>query len=210
MATGGDREPDRGLSLNQRRIRASRLEAAQSALVLLERDGWEAIGVAELAAAAGLSTRTFHRYFPSKRDVFRPLLEAARIASCAQFEAAEGLPLPRRCGEAVITGVDVFRGGLLGGHRAYRLLLTTTELSPVWLDEALHFERALVDLVPTDVFARRQGSLKGERVNEARLAAAVLFAAMRVAMQTWAEGEDPRALRSLIERAVERVAGTQT
>ena len=63
------RTEDPGLTLAERKRRLVRDELAEAALRLLARQGFEGTTVDELAAAAGVSRRTFFRYFASKEDV---------------------------------------------------------------------------------------------------------------------------------------------
>jgi AcrR family transcriptional regulator len=63
------RTEDPGLTLAERKRRLVRDELAEAALRLLARQGFEETTVDELAAAAGVSRRTFFRYFASKEDV---------------------------------------------------------------------------------------------------------------------------------------------
>jgi TetR/AcrR family transcriptional regulator, regulator of mycofactocin system len=57
-------EPARG-----RRPSTSRAEVARAALDLFNRQGYDQTTVREIAAAVGVSRRTFFRYYDSKRDV---------------------------------------------------------------------------------------------------------------------------------------------
>ena len=58
-----------GLTLAERKRQLVRDELAEAALRLLARQGFEETTVDDLAAAAGVSRRTFFRYFASKEDV---------------------------------------------------------------------------------------------------------------------------------------------
>ena len=62
MATGD-------LSLQERKQELVRAELASAAWDLFGKKGYEATTVAEIAAAAGVSRRTFFRYYASKDDV---------------------------------------------------------------------------------------------------------------------------------------------
>lgn len=57
---------DRGSSPPGAPLLQTAFEVSDAALELFERDGVEATRVEDIAAAAGISTRTFFRYFPSK------------------------------------------------------------------------------------------------------------------------------------------------
>jgi AcrR family transcriptional regulator len=63
------RTEDPGLTLAERKRQLVRDELAEAALRLLAKQGFEETTVDELAAAAGVSRRTFFRYFASKEDV---------------------------------------------------------------------------------------------------------------------------------------------
>jgi AcrR family transcriptional regulator len=63
------RTEEPGLTLAERKRQVVRDELAEAALRLLARQGFEETTVDELAAAAGVSRRTFFRYFASKEDV---------------------------------------------------------------------------------------------------------------------------------------------
>ena len=58
-----------GLTLAERKRQLVRDELAEAALRLLARQGFEQTTVDQLAVAAGVSRRTFFRYFASKEDV---------------------------------------------------------------------------------------------------------------------------------------------
>jgi AcrR family transcriptional regulator len=56
-------------TLRQERKQAATEEIARAALELFSRDGFDAVSVDAIAAAAGCSPRTFYRYFGTKEDV---------------------------------------------------------------------------------------------------------------------------------------------
>lgn len=83
-------EPTTGL--RERRVRATREEIHQAAIDLFERRGVRATTVAQIADAAGVSSRTFHRYFATKEEAALPgqqqLLEAIAALELTSHEPA--------------------------------------------------------------------------------------------------------------------------
>lgn len=58
--------------LRERRRRETTADIRRSAIDLIESEGWEATTVAGIAARAGISSRTFFRYFDSKEQAVLP------------------------------------------------------------------------------------------------------------------------------------------
>ncbi|WP_194911249.1 TetR family transcriptional regulator [Catenulispora rubra] len=81
------RPEEPGLTLAERKRRLVRDELAEAALRLLARQGFEETTVDELAAAAGVSRRTFFRYFASKEDVVISSVVVVCEAIVAEVEA---------------------------------------------------------------------------------------------------------------------------
>ena len=159
---------------------SSRLRASEAACLLFIAEGTDQT-VASLAAHIGLSERTFYRYFSTREQVIRPVLEHG-IATVASTFAAE--PLTDSFMDVAILG---FERTLWGDHADYTrrlvpLLLQDTELYAVWLSTIRDFEAALLPLV-----AARLGV--SEESLRAHLATAALVSAMRVSFEH--PSEDP-------------------
>jgi AcrR family transcriptional regulator len=60
------------MSLRDRKRARTRQALVDAAVDLIERKGYEATTVADIAAAAEIGTRTFFSYFPTKEDVLFP------------------------------------------------------------------------------------------------------------------------------------------
>ena len=72
---------------------AVRAGLARVAIDLFARRGFEAVTIDEIAQAAGISARTFFRYFPAKEDIVLDLgdrLQARLLAALAERPAREG------------------------------------------------------------------------------------------------------------------------
>lgn len=90
-------------SLRERNHQRTRAEIAQHALALFAADGFDDVTVDHIAASAGISRRTFFRYFDTKEDALLPgdasrlqrLEEAlrARPPSEEPFDAVRGAVL---------------------------------------------------------------------------------------------------------------------
>lgn len=135
-------------TLRERKRSEARLRTVDAALELFARDGFAAVTVDEICAAAGIAPRTFFRYFPAKEDVlFAPLDALAEEALRLVADAPAG------DGAAILAGIfrrlaerSVAEGGrvlqasrIVAGSDALRLspgaLLTARERA---LAEALH------------------------------------------------------------------------
>ena len=71
--------------LSDRRKAQTRLEIAQSALDLFVRDGYGAVSAEAIAAEAGVSLRTFYRYFQAKDEVLSPIVTRGTETLAARF-----------------------------------------------------------------------------------------------------------------------------
>ncbi|SHN47943.1 TetR family transcriptional regulator [Cryptosporangium aurantiacum] len=69
-------EASKPAGLRERQRQAIRADTRTAALELFEKRGFDDVSVAEIAAEAGISERTFFRHFPTKEDVVLTLLES--------------------------------------------------------------------------------------------------------------------------------------
>jgi AcrR family transcriptional regulator len=72
----------------QQRSEETRAHILEAALKLFSKDGYEASGVAQICAAAGVSKGAFYHHFPSKHALFMALLHVWLEALDKQFQAA--------------------------------------------------------------------------------------------------------------------------
>src|SRR5258708_29791956 len=74
-------------TLAERRRAATQLEIARIAVGLITEHGFDGVTIEAIAEAAGISARTFYRYFPVKEDVVVPLISNGTAAFAEQLAA---------------------------------------------------------------------------------------------------------------------------
>lgn len=168
----------------ERKQRQLRLEIGEVALGLFVKRGFDETTIEDIAEAAGISRRTFFRYFETKEDV---LLWRLRYSSEQMGAALEARPAEEPPLLAVRRALDVVHENYSQEperHRAYlRFLLETPRLRAHLLDTQEHWRATL-----SRVLATRLGAGVGNE-EKARLIAAVAIAAQDVAVRRWvAEG----------------------
>jgi AcrR family transcriptional regulator len=89
--------------------------------------------VATLVAAAGMSERSFHRYFPTKADCLRPIFDDGNQAYAAALAAQ---PAERSLGEAVVAAFVESNDAMSDDDaRAFmRTVFGDLQLRRVWLE----------------------------------------------------------------------------
>jgi AcrR family transcriptional regulator len=151
-----------------------------AALALFEARGYDAVSVAEIAAAAEVSPRTFYRYFPAKEDVLvlDPETGTAVRAALAQDRPGE-------------TDVDFVARTLIGAmtarrperaRRGYHLIQTTPALQARIYQLAWRDQEGIVQALLARGTARLPG--RGTPAPDAELRARVITVAVSDAIRT--------------------------
>jgi AcrR family transcriptional regulator len=167
-----------------------------AAIELFDEQGYEATTVAEIAERAGLTKRTFFRYFSDKREVlFIGSQELQRLWLEGLAAApAEASPL------AVVTlGLDPVAEMFTERHSFARIRSQIIEANPELQ------ERELIKL--QRLAAAIKGALvgRGVSVNAATLAAQAGVTVFHVAFAQWVQRDDPTALSRLIDESLEEL-----
>jgi AcrR family transcriptional regulator len=154
------------------------LSASLGATAELARSGGAA-SVAELAAAAGISPRTFYRYFPRKEDCIRPALRDARGILMTAFRER---PAEEPLATAFLNAFTVAAGGAFAQRTAALIptVAADSALTAVWDHEIQEGNSSL-----TVGIAQRLGLAADDLL--ASSTAAVLLAMARLAFQQLAE-----------------------
>jgi AcrR family transcriptional regulator len=203
--TPGDRTDGNGRArvrrsgLHQRKRDLVREALARVAWDLFAAEGYEATTVAEIAAAAGVSRRTFFRYFPSKEDVVVETSDALAEDVLAAFARR---PLPEPPLVAVHRALrPVLEARLADARQAraiVRLLRESRTLRRAMLERHARMEERLGTLL-----ARRMRADRGKDPTPALLAF-VTRALMDTAFNVWYD-QRPRDVGAMIDDLFERL-----
>ncbi|MGW6055229.1 TetR/AcrR family transcriptional regulator [Streptomyces sp. NPDC055189] len=193
--------PESPGSLTERRKAETRLDIARTAAALFVENGLRGTRAEDIARAAGVAPRTFYRYFATKEEAVAPLFaagaqqwaEAVRDAP-ADFSVRDALL--HAAARALVPDSDAAPGVAIGDAEALewvRVLLRmvmageSAALRAVWSEACHASEETLIS-----VLAEREGGGEAEPPSlELRLVAGVASAAVRVAVEAWASGDDP-------------------
>jgi AcrR family transcriptional regulator len=186
----------------------TRLDLALAATELAKAHGLANVRVPEIAAAVGVSTRTFNNYFPSKEAAIAwpATLRGARLAgNLAARPEAEPLAeaLVAAIGEMwADSEMDGLPPGWLSEFRA--LVAVEPSLHGEYLKATAAAETALAEAI-----ARRAGAEPGQL--EPLVLAAVVVGAERAGVLHWARQEAPStplvdAVRAAVDMAVRGTA----
>ncbi|MBO7939042.1 TetR family transcriptional regulator [Streptomyces antibioticus] len=210
------------------------MEIARAAAGLFVNRGLKATRAEDIAQAAGIAPRTFYRYFATKEEAVAPLYAAGadRWAEAVREAPAE-LPVPEALEHAVrhtlVPGRMVSASSWEWVRTLIRLAGTSPALGKVWAEVCHTSETTLAEVLVGRAEQHAEQAEGAEEVEEAEeaaervavgphqlFAAAVVSAAVRVAVESWAatdlppsgaQGPAERALRNL--RALRGFAWTE-
>ncbi|MDZ8275342.1 TetR/AcrR family transcriptional regulator [Microbacterium aquimaris] len=172
-------------SLVARRRAATEMEIAHAAARLFTERGAAGTTAEAIAAEAGLSLRSFYRYFRTKEDAVRPLL----LVGAEQWRARLSESTPA---ESIATTVEntisetLHAGHDAAGRSLMRGLLRASredpDLAAVWYRVNGESEEQLVPIL--------QAIAPGNSERTCRLVAAAATSAIRLAYEMWARGDE--------------------
>ncbi|MBF6176168.1 TetR/AcrR family transcriptional regulator [Nocardia blacklockiae] len=163
--------------MRERKKQATREALREAALRLALERGPGNVRVDDIAEAAGVSPRTYNNYFSSREQAIVAAVTAEREARVAAAVAArDGV----RLSEAVVDAiVEQYTDPGAHGHEALLMITRDAGLRETYLGTATVIAGPLAD-----VFAARLDD-SGENDLTARVLAAGVAAAVRVALEQW-------------------------
>ena len=186
-----------GPSLREISRDAVRARITEVALDLFAEHGFDQVTVDQIAGAAGMSGRTFHRYFAVKEDVV--VGEPERWGEFVR-DAFAGRPDDEPVWESLRASFEAFidllaqNGRDQRGKVAMRVLVSTASLRARNLEKHLLWGRMLVPLVAARL-ADDDTALRAEVIVQAALAC------LDVAFTTWANVDDNTTISELLDRS---------
>lgn len=186
------------MDLRERNRSRTATEIADAAVRLFNAKGFDATTVADIAEAAGVSVRTFFRYFPTKEDVVFAGHERHLAALCEAVSYAA-----RQGNERAVLATAIRRfARFLQLHEEVsdRLRLATT-------DERLFSRVLAVRSTWEQGLAEALAAAKGKKEAgfDERMLANSVIGALQVALEVWVaegHGDLDRLVRRALERAV--------
>ncbi|GAA2632178.1 TetR/AcrR family transcriptional regulator [Paractinoplanes durhamensis] len=172
-------------------------ELTEAALQTMAVKGFETTTVDEIVAVAGVSRRTFFRYFASKEDVLVQLLAylgdlmQATVAAHPADEPASAALL-----EALAAAIEDCRDSRDKALRVVRLVLATPPLLARFLERQSQWQSGLA----ASLVAR------GADPFHADLSAGIALAAFVAVLRRWAEADEPEDPIALLDRAFIQIA----
>jgi len=167
-----------------------------AALELFNEQGYETTTVAQIAARAGLTKRTFFRYFADKREVLfsgTEELERAWLDGVAGA-SADATPLA-----AVDAGLDRVAEMFVERHAFARIRAGIVAANPELQERELIKLQNLAGAITATLRAR------GVSANAAVLAAQAGVTVFHVAFAQWVEQDEPAAFRRLMEESLQEL-----
>lgn len=165
--------------------------------------GYDAVTVADVARAAGVSAMTVYRHFPTKEDLVLLSNQPGDLIAERVAASSPDLPLVHRVGGALVEAAEALTGGEGEEAAATRrflldclqLMVGTPALRARHLDSQYALQQTIIDAL---------GDESSDRDAAFRRQAAVsaCLAAMHTALTRWAEDDGRTHLPDLITRAL--------
>ncbi|MDW5327110.1 TetR family transcriptional regulator [Plantactinospora sp. KLBMP9567] len=187
--------------LRERKKRRTRRALADAALRLFAERGYEQTTVADIAAAAEVSTRTFFAYFPTREDVVFADTDERIAVMRETLTALPGGTPPVRAVHRMVEQVFATDGGMFGPARATRtaLVLTRPELRAKALERLLTAQQIFTDWL-------RTAYPKLDAVAAATVSGALMGGLVGAALASLDRGDPPERIRAELEHAVTLIA----
>src|SRR4029077_4630643 len=182
------------VDIGERKRRAIRGELSEVALRLLTDRKFESLTIDEIAAAAGVSRRTFFRYFTSKEDVVFAFLDQWAVRLAADIVA-------RPADEDPVAAVQTSFRQLTAAYDDRALALVRLVQETPSLQQQERINRDHLRLAGVKALAARLG-LDAERDMRPQILATIAFAPLDAAMFSWFGNRSDEEVGHLLDEAL--------
>ncbi|SFT00040.1 TetR family transcriptional regulator [Saccharopolyspora flava] len=179
---------------------ARRLDVSRTAMRIFGEDGDTSAIVERIAAEAGVSARTFHRYFPAKEDVVRPVFERSAELTSAALRAAprDGDPVDVLV-DAMMALLDETQQRMTPQHQVFMQLVSELpELRLRWRETATTTQDAVREFLAGRIDADLDPRLQD-------LPSSLVVHAVHHVLELWLRGATPEELDPLLRRGLRTV-----
>jgi AcrR family transcriptional regulator len=190
--------PDEQLGLRERKRLATRAALGQAAWRLTIELGYERARVEDIAAAAGVSTRTFNNYFSSKEEA---LLSVGEDRGARMVAALRDRPEDEPLWEALAHALS----GQFAGTGAVPRVYARSIKFPPELSAAQRRLHAAIEVALTAAIADRTGTDAGRDLYP-RLVAGVVVSATQTAFDHWRVSESDESFPEVLREVLRYVA----
>jgi AcrR family transcriptional regulator len=193
-----DRVSAKQQGLRERTRQAVRSQLMDVAWDLFVRQGYDTTTVDEIAAAVGMSQRSFFRYFASKEDVV--LVKFEKVGALLADELA-GRPAEEDAWTALRRSFDVIVDATEHDPRYGLTLLRITDQSPALRAGRVEQQKQWQDLL-TPLVAERMALPPADRDPRPAALTAAALACFSVANGVWLQSDGTESLRQLVDDAM--------
>jgi AcrR family transcriptional regulator len=165
----------------------------KAAITLFDEQGYDETTVAEIAAAAGVTKRTFFRYFSDKREV---LFNGSHELEDRWIAGIESVPPSAGPMVAVSAGLDGVAEMFADRHAFARMRARIIAAHPDLQERELIKLQGLANAITAALVARGIG------LNAATLAAQAGVTVFHVAFARWVDQDDPSVFRALMDESL--------
>lgn len=192
------------VSIATRKRLAVQREVTEIALDLFAREGFEETTVDRIAAAAGMSRRTFFRYFATKEEL---VLGKWELIAEDLTEAIRARPTSEPDVEVLRRAFDILVGHQLDSeHRPRAQAFDAVVAGSPTLSAAFLVRIDAVEEVVTDVLLERHATIGADDRIVARAMVGAASACLQAVLKESAE--QPNRLPELLDKAMAAVFGT--
>ncbi|MFD0483196.1 TetR family transcriptional regulator [Kineococcus sp. GCM10028916] len=197
------------VGMRDRARRAMQTELAAVALELFLDQGYDETTVDQIAAATGMSQRTFFRYFPSKDAVLSRTMATTGEDMAAVLAARPAEETPWTALRHTFQWMAELSLARERSLDLSRMMLKVPEMNGQHVDKETNWRRSLSEILVSRLFSTSPDLPRDEAELRADTLAAAGMACLTVAMTQWVDSDGVQSLTDLIDSAMKAITDAQ-